>query len=178
MDIDATISQVERLYQSVTGQEMPPASPASEVIPPERDPRKFLDEQLERLGQVLGGLTGSQVSSAPSAPAWTPPLSAWEKPTEYLLTLAVPGVPRDRIRILRSRDSIIVEGDRPAPEEVREQAALAMSEGGFGPFRRVVAMPAGANLEEIQATLRDGLLVLRVSRGRTAGEEEKLVPLS
>ena len=175
MDINATIEQVERLYQTITGHQMPPADPSANPIPPEHDPRRFLDEQFDRLGKALADIS----TETGLRPAWAPALSAWETATHFVMTLALPGVPRERVHVTRLRDTIVVEGDRGRPDELGlEAGTLTMSEEPRGPFRRVIAMPIHANLEDIQVTQRHGLLVIRVAKLAAHGEEEKSVPVS
>src|SRR5262249_4649512 len=56
--VDELIGQVERFYQSLTGQTAPPPRDAPYApIPPEKDPERHLAEQVDRLLASLGQLS-------------------------------------------------------------------------------------------------------------------------
>src|SRR5689334_15318867 len=88
--IDDAIQQVERLYRTVTGKDAPATEPPYATIPPESDPTRYVEEQVERLMTALGQLPGT----TPRMPTWTPPLSVWENAREIAICIELPGVPR------------------------------------------------------------------------------------
>jgi len=177
MELDATIKQVERLYQSVTGQEMPPMDPKSAVIPPERDPMKHVEEQIGRLEQALGEL-GTAPTPA-SGPAWAPRLSVWEADDAVFVCVNLPGVQRGDLKITVSGRAIVIEGQRNVPEPIsKAKASPAFGEDVWGPFARTIPMPPHARLEEVEAKLQDGLLTIRMKRGVKPEEAERTIPVN
>src|SRR5262249_54803013 len=118
----------------------------------EVDPASHIERQLERL---LGEINGPAVSSR-----WSPPLQAWEPDGALVLAFDVPGLARDAIEVSLGSGSVIVSGERRQPWQ--PSARVLASELPHGRFRRVIPLPPGARVEQLNATLRDGVLEVRV----------------
>ncbi len=165
--IDTTIEQVERLYRTVTGKDVPAAGQEPYVpIPPERSPEEHLTEQVDRLVQALQTF---RIESTGRVRPWTPPLSVWENANESVITLDLPGVGRESLHLTLSRGVLEVSGERPMLPYADEGFQLRHSEQGRGPFRRLVPLPLAAETGELRARMRDGVLEIRVPKGAGAG---------
>ena len=164
--VDETIEQIERLYQSVTGKQVPaPVDTPFAAIPPEKDPEAHVGEQIDRLLASL-----SQVSARPVTTAgWAPPISVWQAPTELLMTVDLPGVARDTLRVRLANGLLEVAGTRPVPvpDGPRE---LRYAEPLFGTFRRMIPVPGDVAADQLQAQLKDGVLVVRIPRLTTPAD--------
>lgn len=160
--IDNAIDQVERLFRSVTGRDTPPVGDHPyATIPPEKNPQEHVQEQLDLLMEKLSELSGSPGVGS----QWTPPVSLWEGKTEMVVTLDVPGVPRDAIQVTVNRGLLEITGARQvrAPEE-EGSFTLKYMEHPFGKFRRTLPLPVGARTEGLEARVRDGVLEIRIPR--------------
>lgn len=154
-NIDEAIQQVERLYRSVTGKDVPGGDAPYAPIPPEKDASRYVEDQLMRLHALLGERTVAQ--------PYAPPVAVWEGPSEVLLCVDLPGVPRDAVEVTTTGQALVVAGHRP--ERTGEAGLLLRgAERPGGTFRRVLPLPPGTNPEQVQAQLRDGVLELRVPR--------------
>jgi len=173
--IDETIGQIERLYRTLTGREVPALGeqPYS-TIPPERAPEDHVSEQLDRLVESL-----SEFSGRPSAFArWTPAISVWESPKELLICVDLPGVSREAIRLSVTQGMLEVTGERQSrPSNAADQSKLLYVEHPKGTFRRVIPLPPGVTVEELQAQMREGVLEIRMPR-TTTSSNAKTVPVS
>ena len=159
--IDDLISQVERFYRSLTGQDAPPTREVPYApIPPERDPERHLAEQVDRLLLSLGQLSPE---AQLTTPGWTPPMALLETRAEMWICLDMPGVTRDAIQIRVSRGLLEVSGER-RPPRVNGEARPLYDESPRGPFRRVIPLPPHAAVEHIEARLREGTLEIRIPR--------------
>jgi HSP20 family molecular chaperone IbpA len=159
-EIDRTIQGVEQLYRSLTGHAPMNGETVHEVIPPEVDPARYVEEQLGRLMSLLG--------ETPSGEAWTPALALWETSEAYLANLDLAGVSRDALRVSVTGQGILVEGTRSASRgALPTGASLRYRELPFGECRRLVAFPPDAKLDLVEAKLADGLLQLLVPRAAT-----------
>lgn len=159
--VDQLIDQVERFYQSLTGQEAPlPRDVPYAPIPPEKDPERHLAEQVDRLLASLGQLA----PGTPVATAWVPSLALWETPAETWICLDLPGVTRESVQVrVLGRGVLEISGERRAPRFNGETRRL-YDESSRGLFRRVVSLPPHAAVEHIEARVRDGTLEIRVPR--------------
>jgi HSP20 family protein len=177
MELDTTIKQVERLYHSVTGQDMPPMDPNASAIPPERDPAKHVEDQLGRLEQALTEL--GSVQAQPTAPPWAPPLSVWETPEAIFVCVSLPGVQRTDLRLTYNQQGCVIEGTRNLPTPVAEASAQrTFGEDTWGPFRRIMPMPPQVRIEDIEAKLLDGLLTICMKKGVSPKEAQRTIPVN
>jgi len=159
--IDHAIGQVERLYRSLTGREAPPIreNPYA-IIPPEKVPEEHVQEQVERLVETL-----TEFSSGSSAlEGWRPPISMWEGRGEVWISADLPGVTRDQVRVSVNRNMLELHGTRPSRTTTDGASELRYTEQMYGKFRRMIPLPTGLALDQLQAQMRSGVLEIRVPR--------------
>jgi HSP20 family protein len=83
---------------------------------------------------------------------------------QYVLEVELPGVEPAEVHVYALGDALVVEGHkRPnLPPDIRP--AYDRAERDYGPFRRVFDLPGPADLSKTEASLRAGLLCIRVPR--------------
>jgi HSP20 family protein len=183
MEVDQTIQQVEQLYRSITGHDIPPPGRSTQAtIPPEQDPGKYVEEQLQRLmgllGEVTGTSTGSTASTGESPSAWVPEIDTWETETEHVLWVDLPGVKREDVQVQVQADRLVVRGERkPMPNREGEAPAARWTESRMGPFMRVLDLPRDILGDQTTAELKDGVLVLHLPKAQE-GAGTRTVPVS
>ena len=160
-EIEESIERVESLYRTVTGRAAPEADEAYAPIPVEKDPVMHVQEQMDRLFQLLG-----RDAAVVSPPAWTPPIAVWEAANEVIVFVDVPGVTRDRIELAVQGSTLSISGNRPTP--INNGHRLRFGERPLGPFRRVLPLPPGLRTAELTARLRDGVLEVVIPRDAAA----------
>jgi len=165
-EVDQTIRNIERLYQSVTGAKPSDNGRPYASIPPEIDAQKHIEGMLDQLLALVAEAPARSSNEAP----WAPPVAVWETDREVVATIDLAGVAREDIEV-RVRDGLLeVQGRRRPPWlNGTAGARLRMAERPFGAFRRLLALPPGIKLDEVTAHMRDGALELRVphARGRS-----------
>ena len=173
--VDELIGQVEKLYQSLTGQGPPPPREAPYApIPPEKDPERHLAEQVDRLLASLGPLS----PGTPLASEWVPPLALWETAAETWICLDLPGMTRESVQVrVLGRGVLEVSGERRPPRFDGEARRL-YDESCRGPFRRVISLPARAVVERVEARVRDGVVEIRVPRAAVPEPDVRTVPVT
>lgn len=115
---------------------------------------------------------------APASPGFSPKMDVEERPesNETIVTLELPGVPRDTVCIDVTESSLKVSGDH-----VRSPGTgrLTTQERTFGKFERSLALPKGVLADDVKAELADGLLTLTFPMRKSVPEQEKTrVPLN
>lgn len=170
--VDEAIDRMERLYQTMTGREAPPADTVYAPIPVERNPGEYVDDQMNRLLEQLGPSVAAPWAATSTA-AWTPPLSLSEIGAEIVLRLDLPGVPRESLRVTMNGNVLTVSGSRSAIAPDGE--ALRLSEVPSGAFRRVAVLAGAARAAEPVARMKDGVLEIRVAREIPEPAVEKTV---
>jgi HSP20 family protein len=170
-DVDRAIQQVERLYRMMTGHDAPePASPYA-PIPAERDPGEHVDEQMNRLLQLLDESGIAELQGR----MWSPPAAVWETDSELVVCLDLPGVTQDQVEVVAEPHALRIGGFRPVPAD--RGTRLKHVEVPFGRFQRIVALPGMAKPGEPKARLRDGILEIRLAKAAREQAEQRTVPV-
>lgn len=113
---------------------------------------------LNRLQGEIGSLFGhalDDVSSAASA--WSPAVDIKEEDNRYLITADLPGVKAEDVNITLEQGVLTIEGSR-ASETSEERQGYRRVERYRGQFARHFALPDTADSEQVDATLKDGVL--------------------
>lgn len=82
-----------------------------------------------------------------------------EAPEHYLLSLDMPGVPRDQIKIEVQNGLLTLAGERRQKDS---------SGQGYGRFNRAFKLPNGVDAEAIEANYEDGVLSLYLPKAAAA----------
>lgn len=173
--IDEAIGKVEDLYRAVTGNPPPPGESTSAAIPVERDPTRFVEDQVDRLLSMLS----SPADETAPAYAWSPPVSVWENEKEFVVSVDLAGVARSDVEVKLQGNRLTISGRRPAA--FSSDHRLRASERPFGPFQRTVLLPPSARGGEnvrVDARFRDGELEIRVTKEGTTAEGPRSVPVN
>lgn len=166
-EIDTTIASVERLYRAVSGRTTNGVETAP--IPPERDAAKHVEEQVDKLLAALTKVPAraTPVAPRPAMPAWAPPVSIFSRKDEVIITVDLPGVTRDDVTVTATPLAVAVSGRRPVPFSEGE-TRVTRAEAPLGAFRREISLPTDVSITELTASLKDGVLELRVPRAPKA----------
>jgi HSP20 family protein len=104
------------------------------------------------------------LDATPVAAECTPPLDIIETDAAIEAILDIPGVPRDSIEIVFSRNVLLVTGHKlPAACEHRD-AAFHIAERSFGRFARAIGVEGAFDAGRAAATLTDGELRIVLPR--------------
>jgi HSP20 family protein len=77
------------------------------------------------------------------------------------------------VQIEATADSLTISGEKKDEREVKEENYYR-SERRYGSFRRQVALPPGADADQIQATFKDGVLRVEVPVKAAAASAKKI----
>lgn len=108
-----------------------------------------LHERLNRLG-------------VDDAPGWTPAVDLYETPDRFVLSLELPGLTRDDVKIEVQQETLVVRGERPVHHE--EGARYHRVERGHGAFARSFVLPLPVDVDGVAAEFRDGVLTVVVPK--------------
>jgi HSP20 family protein len=82
----------------------------------------------------------------------------------YVLEVELPGVALAELQVYALGDALVVEGQKHPSLPPETRPAYDRAERDYGSFRRVFDLPGPADLSKTEASLRAGLLCLRVPR--------------
>jgi len=94
--------------------------------------------------------------------SWEPPIDIIETDSEILITVALPGVDRDAMKVTVDADGVSVVGFR-RPSAIPRGSRVHRLEIPYGKFERRVRVPA-ARLQLDRSELANGCLTLKFSK--------------
>jgi len=94
---------------------------------------------------------------------WLPPTDVYETSEEFLVLVEMGGLRREEIEVTLDQNVLRIAGRRSNPlQEV--QRRIHQMEIDFGPFERKIRISVPISLDEVQATYRDGFLLVRIPK--------------
>jgi len=94
-------------------------------------------------------------------------IDMYETDSDFVVKAAAAGVKPDDISVHISNNVLTISGE--VKEEKKEQnARYHRMERRYGRFERSVALPAHVDVDKVQATLKDGILTVRVPKTEEA----------
>jgi len=124
-------------------------------------------DQLRReIGHLLDEFDPLGVRGVLSGSSAFPAVNVWEGGDYLCAEAEVPGVTQDNLDILVVGNELTIKGRRPAPEE--KDVAYHRRERGTGDFVRVISLPVEIEADKVEATLKDGVLTLKLPKAAEA----------
>ena len=120
-----------------------------------------LQSEMNRLFEVY---YPNRVHQAPAYPA----LNVWTSDEGLNVTAEIPGVRPEDIDISVVGDTLTLSGTRK-PEELDENARYHRQERGYGDFTRSLQLPFSVDVNKVEATFHNGVLMIAMPRA----EEDK-----
>lgn len=135
-------------------------------------PFERMESLRQQLDQMFDEFTGT---SAEREANWYPAIELMDTPDNLMLRVQLPGMERNQINIQATRDAILIEGEQPYPKQSESHRWLR-SEFAYGKFRRLIALPAAIEAEQIHADFQDGILTLTLPK--TEQERRRVVKVN
>jgi len=106
-----------------------------------------------------------------------PALNVWEEDEVLYAEAEVPGLKSDAIDISVVGADLTIRGRRGG--EAREGVAYHRQERGTGEFNRVLRLPFEVDAAKVEATLTDGVLLVKLPKAESAKPKKiKVAPAS
>lgn len=130
------------------------------------DPFAQLREQVDRqfgefVNQGLPGLA-NRVLGTRAFPA----INIWDEGEELVAEAELPGLKSEDLDVSVVGSELTIKGERKSVGE--EGTSYHRRERGTGTFTRVLRLAAEVDAENVQATLRDGVLTVRMPKAEAA----------
>jgi HSP20 family protein len=129
-------------------------------------PLAELRRDMERLFDDFWG-SPSTVRQLQTEAQFTPACEVEEEQDHYLLTVEMPGISKNDVKVEAIDNQIIISGER-RQERADKPAGAWYSERRFGKFQRTFTLPAGVSADKIEAHYQDGILKLMVPKAESA----------
>ena len=134
------------------------------------DPSTDLFSNLSRLNRMMdeafGGWNGEAVGSA-----WTPSCDVREDKEHLTITLDLPGVKPEEVKISVEGPVLTIRGERRQVDEQTDER-WHRYERSYGTFERSFTLPSTVDPERIQATTEHGVLTVTLPKIERAKPRE------
>ena len=148
-------------------------TPAKQPVTP--SPVKWLRDEIDRLFDDVGrsaGDLGRLVSSTLSDPA----AEMIERGKDYRLSLELPGIKEDDVRITVTEGCLVIAGEK-REDDHRREGQLVISERRYGTFERRLTLPQGVDQDKIEAHFSKGVLTVILPKGQDAPDRVKRIEI-
>ncbi len=102
-------------------------------------------------------------------------VDVYETDSEIVIQSAIAGVKPQDLEISIENDILEIKGSRPNPEEESKKRNYFFQECWWGPFSRKIILPKEINSSQIQASMKEGVLTIRIPK--TEKEKRKKIKL-
>jgi HSP20 family protein len=120
-----------------------------------------LQNEINKIFESL--LELSPEDSLQAASGWVPSVDVLQTDETVTVTVELPGVDPKLVSLAVSSGQMVVRGEKPRGEAVKN-ARYHCLERGHGAFTRTVHLPVPVNTHRAQAALREGLLTVSFPR--------------
>lgn len=126
-----------------------------------REMDRIMDSFFERgFGSLLTD-SGAREDDWQPRTLWSPQIDVQQRNDSVVVRADLPGVRKDDVQIEIDGDALVISGQRREErEEGSDDEGYRVLERSYGSFYRTVPLPQGANVDEIKATMRDGVLTV------------------
>jgi len=105
-----------------------------------------------------------------------PKLDISETDEKYEIRVEVPGVEKDNISIDINKDTLTIRGEKKMEKEDKSEKYHSI-ERRYGSFQRVLALPADADHDRIDAKFKDGVLKLAIVKNPEKHKNTKRIAI-
>jgi len=106
--------------------------------------------------------------------AFQPRVDLTETPTELKISAELPGMSDKDIDLTMSNDCLIITGEKKEEHEDRTHGYHRV-ERRYGSFRRAVQLPCEIEADKVEATFKNGVLMVTLPKSTKAQESQKRI---
>jgi HSP20 family protein len=135
-----------------------------------------MDERLDAMAEWFSpdiALPFGRVQRHPAVRS-RPRIDVAERDNTLIITADLPGVGKDHLHVDLEHGALVLLGETRADRHVNDENYVRI-ERNLGSYYRRVPLPFDAHVEEIEATLTDGVLEVRIPEPPQTQSESKTI---
>jgi len=101
-------------------------------------------------------------------------LLPWKKKEKKKVTIEVPGMTQDDVDVTLSGKRLILRGEKQEEEELRGRSTYGLRRSEQA-FRRSIDLPCQINADQVEASLRNGVLTVTLPKADHARRRRRIV---
>jgi HSP20 family protein len=122
-------------------------------------PATSFEREFDRLRRQMDEVFGRMgFGAGPGFPA----MNIYDQGEEMLVAVQAPGVRKDELNVELRENTLTVSGTRKAPDD--SDADVLRQECFYGDFKRSVRIPVKVKHDQIEASLKNGILMVRMPK--------------
>jgi HSP20 family protein len=94
-----------------------------------------------------------------------------DKGNEYIINVELPGLNKNDVDIQLNKDTLILTAEKKNTEEINEDNYIHR-ERSYSQIQRVINFPEEVNPENVDGSMEDGIMVLKVAKKEPKPEEK------
>lgn len=106
---------------------------------------------------------------------WAPAADIYETENDFVLKVEIPGMKKEDVEVVVKDNVLSVKGEKKVEKEVKREDYHRV-ESMTGTFNRRFSLPRNVNSKEIAATMKNGVLELRIPKAEEA--KLKAIPIT
>ncbi len=139
-------------------------------------PYSDLVNMYDRWNRLLGEDFFDESSKNGLTPsAWRPMTDIYETKESYVFKVELPGFRKEDIKVEFSGETLTLRGERKHEDETKNENCHRL-ERSYGLFERSFTIPKNVDAKKIDASLKDGILVLTIPKMEEA--QTKAIPIT
>lgn len=112
-----------------------------------------------------------------SAPSFvTPSVEVSETDEELRISAELPGLTEKDVEVSVDNDILLIRGEKKQEREEKKRS-YHLVERAYGRFEREIPLPAGLDLEKVEAKFKNGVLTVVLPKTLEARSQRRVVPV-
>ncbi|GBD27668.1 Spore protein SP21 [bacterium HR30] len=103
-----------------------------------------------------------------------PAVDVYEEGDDLVVKAELPGLTKDQVEVHLTDKTLTIKGEKQRSEEVKEKDYYR-SERTFGSFTRTITLPVEVKADAANATLKDGVLEIRLPKTEEPGKRPRKI---
>lgn len=120
-----------------------------------------LQSEMNRLFNTV--VDGPTASDQRGLRRWAPAMDVIENADHFVLRADLPGMSEEDVSIEVEDQTLTISGERKSESELKEEGYHRV-ERAFGAFSRSLTLPAGVDVEAVEASFDRGVLEVRIPK--------------
>ncbi len=162
--IQALQNRVDQLESELANKQQVAAPTAMPVYNQWNDPFAQMLRMREQMDHSL------RQAFAGTGAVFNPKMDIKQTDKQYLITMDIPGMDKDKINVEIKNGMLIISGERQSETQDNKNNQYYRQERSFGSFMQAIPLPEDAQTDRIEAKYNNGVLTVTVARMK---KEEK-----
>lgn len=143
------------------------------------DPFSLLDDVQQEMARLWSQPFGTWpmprlLQRMPGGTRWAPRMDVFEKDNQVVMEAELPGINKEDVQVELEGGDLVIRGESRQQREVREEDYFR-TERSYGSFYRRIPLQFDVDPNQIQASMNNGVLEVRIPKPPASSTEAKRI---